>query len=86
MEEHSSRPNLTIALLFIAGGVLLLMNNFNVTNIPWNDIIVYWPFILIFLGTENLLKGTTAAKILSFLIAMVIGAGLVWVVLQYSNL
>ena len=42
--------NLFWGLLFVAIGVLWLLNNLQIVNISWSDVWLLWPFILVWTG------------------------------------
>ena len=82
--EPNRGSNFTISLFLICLGVILLLNNLGLTaGIDWDSVVPYWPFLLILLGSENLLSGTPWGKALSFAIAMAVAIGIVFVVMQY---
>ena len=47
----------SIGILFIALGLIFLLNNLNLIEVSLAELIrVYWPVILIWLGLDNLLR------------------------------
>ena len=47
----------SIGILFIALGLIFLLNNLNLIEVSLAKLIrVYWPVILIWLGLDNLLR------------------------------
>ena len=47
----------SIGILFIALGLIFLLNNLNLIEVSLAELIrVYWPVILIWLGLANLLR------------------------------
>ena len=47
----------SIGILFIALGLIFLLNNLNLIEISLAELIrVYWPLILIWLGVDKLLR------------------------------
>ena len=50
----------SIGILFIALGLIFLLNNLNLIEVSLAELIrVYWPVILIWLGVDKLLRKST---------------------------
>lgn len=51
------KSNIGIGIFFIAIGLVFLLNNLNLLDISIGEIIrVYWPFLIIWLGVDKLMR------------------------------
>lgn len=74
---HVSKGRLLTGILIIAFGVILLLNNFDITNIHIGDIIrKIWPLLLVLLGLNIIINQRDTTGIISGGIILLLGIAL----------
>jgi len=64
-------------LLLLSLGLILLLDNMEIINFHWQDMIKLWPLIFVFWGI-NLLPGNETVKLVIRLI--ILAAALYWII------
>lgn len=58
-EKDRSKSNITVGLIFVAVGLIFLLNTFNIIDYNiWQLVSMFWPVLLIIIGLNILFKGT----------------------------
>ncbi|UCH66786.1 MAG: hypothetical protein JSW63_06590 [Ignavibacterium sp.] len=58
--------------LFIVLGILILANNFSTINLYWDNLVQYWPLVLVLLGISMLVKNVAGKSLIAGAAAVVL--------------
>jgi hypothetical protein len=82
MEDRSSRRrggSLVIPFVLIVVGVLLLLDNLNVMEVDWGEVLKLWPLLLVAIGLEIIFgRRISAGTVLILVIILVVGGLALW--------
>jgi hypothetical protein len=82
--KKSIAGRLTFGMLIICIGITLLLNNIGyVSSSVWNDIISYWPVLLIIAGI-NVIFEHSAARPITYLSPLVVAGVFAFVIMNYE--
>lgn len=72
-----NNSNYTFGFVLVLGGGLLLLNNFNLLEININEVLKFWPLLLVYTGLAFLVKNQKGwALALAMLIITAISVGI----------
>ena len=77
-KRHDRRHGYLWPLILIFAGFIFLLNNFGILpwNV-WNNLVLFWPLLLILWGLQVIFGRSNAARIVVALIALFIFTGIV---------
>lgn len=78
--------NFTAGLILTILGIVLLLHNFNMLNLEWDNIIKFWPLLLIYAGLATLYGNKKTYLVPIAMVAITIIAIIIFFIFQdYSS-
>lgn len=74
-------PGVTGAIILIAAGTVILLNNLHILTVDWLSLLRFWPVVLVLIGLDIILGRHSAFGSLAVaVIAVLVIGGIIWMV------